>query len=100
MNSDTHFLPQEKLTKATNKKMDYEVVKNMQGFSEKIITDIINRSALLARHADQDIIDVNEISIIIEKDFDYSFGSRTILPDRKTPSNEHIERMAELSRQK
>lgn len=100
MNIENHFLPQEKLSKYTNKKIDFEVVKNLQSFSEKVLTDILNRSALLARHADKDIIDAEEISIVIEKDFDYSFGHRSIFPDRQMPTNEHIERMAELSRQK
>ena len=100
MNSDSHFLPPENLVKVTNKKIDFDVIKNTQSYSEKVITDIINRSALLVRHADSDTIDVAEISIIVEKDFDYSFGLRNILVEKNLPSNEHVERMAELSRQK
>lgn len=100
MNADTHFLPPEKLMRVAGRKMEFDVVKNIQGFSEKIITDTINRAALLARHADSEVIDVSEISIVIEKDFDYSFGLRSILNEQNVPANEHIERLAELSRQK
>lgn len=100
MNQDEHFLPQEKLLKATGKKIDFEVVKNIQGFSEKIITDIIYRSALLAKHKDGDVIDASEIAMVIEKNFDYSFGMRSLYSDKPLPSNEHTEKMAELSKQK
>lgn len=97
---ENHFLPAEKLIKATGKKIEQDVIKNIQAYSEKIITDIINRSALLARHYDKDTIDASEISVIVEKDFDYSFGLRSILEEATTPSNEHIERMADISRQR
>lgn len=100
MNTETHFLPPEKLIRTAGRKMEFDVVKNIQGFSEKILTDVINRAALLARHVDSEVIDVSEIAIVIEKDFDYSFGMRSILNERNTPANEHIERLAELSRQK
>lgn len=95
-----HFLPPDKLQKATGKKIDQDVVKNIQAYAEKIITDIINRSTLLARHCERDTIDASEISVVVEKDFDYSFGLRSILEEAGTPSNEHVERMAEISRQR
>jgi len=97
---ENHFLPPEKLQKATGKKIDQDVVKNIQGYAEKIISDIINRAGLLARHYDKDTIDASEISVIVEKDFDYSFGLRTILEEANIPANEHIERMADISRQR
>jgi len=95
-----HFLPQEKLVKLTNKRIDTEAVRNIQTFTEKIITDIINRSALLARHNNNTVIGAKEISIIIEKDFDYSFGQRALLGEKNLPSSEHVDRLAELSKQK
>lgn len=97
---DGHFLPISNLLRVTNKKMDNDVARGMQNYAEKIITDIINRSALLARHVDKDVIDAQEISIVVEKDFDYSFGLRNIFEEKNTPTSEHIERMAEISRQK
>lgn len=100
MNTESHFLLPENLLRLTNKKIDFDVIKNTQSFSEKVLTDIINRSALLSRHADSDVIDVNEIMFVVEKDFDYSFGLRNIMKESALPTNEHIERMAELSRQK
>ncbi len=100
MNYEGHFLPPEKLVKLTKKKMDFEVVKNLQSFTEKIITDILNRASLLTRHKNSDIIEAKEISIIVEKDFDYTFGIRTIGNTSKPSSNDHVEKMAELSRQK
>ena len=80
--------------------MDPEVVKCMQNYAEKVITDIINRSSLLTRHTEKDVIDAAEISIIVEKDFDFSFGLRTLLEETVLPTNEHIEKVAEISRQK
>lgn len=97
---DNHFLPINNLLRVTNKRMDNDVARNTQSYAEKIITDIVNRSALLARHADKDVIDASEISIVVEKDFDYSFGLRSIFEETGLPTNEHIERVAEISRQK
>lgn len=97
---DSHFLPADNLLKVTKKKIDNDVIRNIQLYSEKVISDLINRSALLAKHVEKDIIDVSEISIIAEKDFDYSLGLRSIYEDTKLPSQEHLDRMAELSRQK
>ena len=100
MSNENHFLKPESLLRTVNKKMDYDVIKSTQGFVEKILNDIINRSALISRHCDSEVITSSEISIIIEKDFDYTFGLRSILPNTNPPTNEHIESMAELSRQK
>jgi len=101
MNSeDSHFLPADNLLKITNKKMDNEVIRNTQSYAEKVITDIINRSALLSRHVDKDVIEPTEISIVVEKDFDFSFGLRNIFEETNQPTGEHIERMAEISKQR
>lgn len=97
---DNHFLPQENLQKVSKTKLDPEVVKCIQSYAEKVITDIINRSSLLTRHADRDMIDATDISVIVEKDFDFSFGLRSLLEETTLPSNEHIEKVAEISRQK
>lgn len=97
---DNHFLPSDKIQKASGKKLDPEVIKSTQSYAEKILIDIINRSALLSKHNDSDVIDVSEISVVVEKDFDFSFGLRNILEEQNGPANEHIERIAEISRQK
>lgn len=97
---NTHFLAPELLRKTTGKKMDMDVIRNMQGFSEKILSDILNRASLLTRHMGRDIMDVSEISTIVEKDFDYSFGMRTHIKERELPTPEHIEKIAEISREK
>ncbi|KAM0680250.1 hypothetical protein GINT2_001635 [Glugoides intestinalis] len=97
---ENHFLSSEKLSKSTGKKVDPDVVKGMQAYAEKAITDVLNRAALLSRHAGKDIIDASDISIVIEKDFDFSFGMRSLFDESHMPSNEHVERIAEISRQK
>ena len=106
MDAENHFLSPKKLQrflKLCNKdagtKIDHEVVKNLQQLIEKFLSDIIHRSALLSKHKGKNIIERSEIQLIIEKDFDYSFGAREILGSNSMPSNEHIEKMAEISRQ-
>ncbi|KAI5149674.1 transcription initiation factor TFIID subunit 12 [Enteropsectra breve] len=98
--TNNHFVIPEKLAKLAKRKIDHETMLNTQSFAEKIITDIVTRSALLAKHTQNNVIDIAEISLIVEKDFDYSFGTRVILPEKNLPTNDHIERMGELSRQK
>jgi hypothetical protein len=97
---DYHFLPQDNLQKLSKTKIDPDVVKSMQGYAEKVITDLINRSSLLARHANKEIIDADELMIIVEKDFDYSFGNRSTMEEPNLPTDEHIEKTAEISRQR
>ncbi len=97
---ESHFISPDKLQKASEKKIEADVVKAIQNYAEKMLTDIINRSALLAAHNGSETIDVSEISIVVEKDFDFSCRLRTILEQENNPSNEHIEKIAEISRQK
>lgn len=99
MNIDNHFLCPKKLVKLLNKKMDRDVIKNTQLLTEKFLSDIISRSALLCKHKGRDIIDNSDICFVIEKYFDYSFGGREIQGNTRLPANEHVERMAEISRQ-
>lgn len=99
MNIENHFLEPKKLSKLVNKKMDKEVIKNVQLLSEKFLLDIINRASMLCRHKGKSVIDTSEVSFVVEKDFDYSFGTREIINMNQMPSNEHIEKMAELTRQ-
>ncbi|EQB62278.1 transcription initiation factor tfiid subunit taf12-like protein [Vairimorpha apis BRL 01] len=99
MNIDHHFLEPKKLIKLTNKKYDKEVIKNLQLLSEKFIMDIINRSSFLCKHKGKNILDVEEVAFVAEKDFDYCFGVREINYIKHTGTNEHIEKMAEISRQ-
>lgn len=99
MNIENHFLCPKKLLKLLNKKMDKDVIKNTQLLTEKFLSDIINRSALLCKHKGKDVVDTSDISFVVEKLFDYSFGGREIQGSTKLPANEHLERMAEISRQ-
>lgn len=97
---ENHFLPSDKLQKASKRKIEPDVIKSVQNYAEKILTDIINRSSLLSKHNGKDLIDASDISVVIEKDFDYSLGLRAILEEQNLPTNEHTERIAEISRQK
>ncbi|WUR03311.1 transcription initiation factor TFIID subunit 12 (TAF12) [Vairimorpha necatrix] len=99
MNIENHFIDAKKLLKLTNKRMEKDVIKNVQLLSEKFILDIINRASMLCRHKGKSVLDTSEVSFVVEKDFDYSFGTREIMNMNPQPSNEHIEKMAELSRQ-
>ena len=97
---ENHFFPQENLQKLSKTKMDPEVVKSMQSYAEKVITDIINRAGLLAKHGNKDVIGSEEIRIIVERDFDFSYGMRTVMDEPNLPTNEHTEKTAEISRQR
>ncbi|ADM11143.1 putative transcription initiation factor TFIID subunit TAF12-like protein [Encephalitozoon intestinalis ATCC 50506] len=99
MNIEHHFLCPKKLLKLCNKKIDKDVIRNLQLLTEKFLSDIIHRSALLCKHKGKNIVDNGDIRFIIEKDFDYSFGGREIQGSKSLPTSEHLERMAEISRQ-
>lgn len=99
MNIDHHFLCPKKLVRMTNKKMDKEVIKSTQLLTEKFLLDIISRSSILCKHKGKDVIDTEDLAFVVEKDFDYSFGIREILNMKNLPTNEHVERMGEISRQ-
>jgi hypothetical protein len=73
---------------------------NLQLFSEKYISDLINRTYLISRHRGNDVILPEDILFTLEKEFDYSFGNREVQNIRKTPTNEHIDKLAEISRQR
>lgn len=100
MEEDQHFMPAENLLKVTNKKLESDVIRNTQLYAEKVISDILVRASLLTRHVDKDTIDVSEISIVVEKDFDYSFGLRALYEESNLPTTEHVDRLAEISRHK
>jgi hypothetical protein len=95
---DDHFLIPERLMRLTEKKMDKDVVKNIQTFTDKILNDILNRAALLSRHIESDTVGAEEISIVIEKNFDYSFGQRILFPSSHLPTDKHTGSMAEISK--
>lgn len=80
--------------------MEYEVLRAMQLFGEKIVTDIINRSSVLARFVGTNMITKNEVALVIERDYDYSFKGRTNFKDKHPINPDHVSYMAELSRQR
>lgn len=99
MNIEHHFLCPKRLLRLCNKKVDKDVVRNLQLLTEKFLSDIIHRAALLCKHKAKNIVDSSDIRFVIEKDFDYSFGGREIQGATSLPAGEHVERMAEISRQ-
>ncbi|CAD25179.1 TRANSCRIPTION INITIATION FACTOR TFIID 20/15kDa SUBUNIT [Encephalitozoon cuniculi GB-M1] len=99
MSIEHHFLCPKKLLKLCNKKIDKDVIRNLQLLTEKFLSDIIHRSALLCKHKGKSTVDNTDIRFVIEKDFDYSFGTREIQGTTSLPTAEHLERMAEISRQ-
>jgi histone H3/H4 len=100
MNSENHFLCPKKLVRLLkHSRIDKDVIRNTQLLAEKFLTDIINRTALLSKHKGKDAIDAADISFVVERDFDYSFGGREEYGVRRLPADEHIDRIAEISRQ-
>ncbi|KAL6122610.1 hypothetical protein NUSPORA_00280 [Nucleospora cyclopteri] len=99
-NKNSHFLPTEKILKAAKRKMEPDAVKGVQSFAEKMVQDIITRSTLLCNHSESDVIDAAEICNVIEKNFDHTFGIRSIIAHKNRPKDSHTEKMAEISRQK
>ncbi|KAI4291202.1 hypothetical protein PAPHI01_0476 [Pancytospora philotis] len=98
MNAETHFLSSEKLSGVTKRKIDPEVARSVQLFTEKIVADIVNRSSVVARFLGTNMITGSEVALVIERDYDYTFKGH-IYFDGKHPANpEHISYMAELSR--
>jgi histone H3/H4 len=104
MNSEDHFLPKMKImelvSQISQERMEKEVVSGIQAFSEKFLSDILNRTCLISRHRGNDMVLPEDILFTVEKEFDYSFGSREICDAGRVPTSEHIERIAEIHRQK
>lgn len=50
--------------------------------------------------AGRNSICVEDLLYIIEKEFDYSFGQRMLNYERKPGTEEHIDKIAEIGRQK
>lgn len=98
--NNNHFLPADKLVKACKRKIDSDAIKGIQGLAEKMVQDIITRSALLAQHAEGDVIDAAEVCNIIESNFDASFGIKANLFENKQPLDSHTEKIAEITKQK
>lgn len=90
--NSNHFLPSDKISRVFKKKIDSDTIKGIQSFAEKMVQDIINRSTLLAQHADSDVIDALEICTVIDKNFDETFGIKADIPEIKTPLDEHVEK--------
>ncbi|TBU08905.1 putative subunit A of transcription initiation factor TFIID [Hamiltosporidium magnivora] len=105
MDNDSHFLPKQKILSLNslikvNNKIDQDVLNNLQQFSEKFVSDILNRTYLVTKHRQSDVITSNDIMFVVEKEFDYSFGQRTHFPYNSVPSTEHTDRIAEVSKHK
>lgn len=97
---DKAIIPRKKLVenlhKISDEKIDSEVVGAMQRFAEKMVTDIVNRACLIAKHGGQEFLSSDDISFIIEKDFDYCFGRRKIDKTTLLPTEGHNTKVAEI----
>merc|ERR1712131_112112 len=93
-----HFVPMDKLVRISKRKMEQEAVKGIQAISEKIVNDIISRASSLCKHMELDKIDAAEISSVINRNFDSSFGMKHAHYDRNRQSEHHLEKMAEISK--
>ncbi|KRH93645.1 putative Histone-fold protein [Pseudoloma neurophilia] len=94
--------PKEKLInlvkETTETPMDREVLLRLHQFSKKFITDILTRASNIAEHRNSNVITDKDIFFVVEKEFDFIFGESEISDVKNLPSNEHVEKMAELSR--
>ncbi|EJW02841.1 hypothetical protein EDEG_02782 [Edhazardia aedis USNM 41457] len=104
MDRENFFIPKQKMVDLFNRnnkeKIEKEVIQGMQMFSEKFVSDILNRTILFTKHRGSNIITSEDILFTVEKEFDYSFGGRFIKGSKSLPTDDHVEKMAEISRQK
>lgn len=104
MDRENHFLPKSKLLELINtissERLEKEVTKNLQNYAEKFTSDVISRSILFSKHRGSNTVESEDILFTVEKEFDYNFGTRQISNVVNLPTDEHKERMAELSRHK
>ncbi|KAF7684338.1 Transcription initiation factor TFIID subunit 12 [Astathelohania contejeani] len=99
--NEKHFMPKTKLKKLNpSYRIDQDVLAILQQFSEKFIGDIINRTHLITKHRGADTMTADDIMFTIEKEFDYSFGNRSIITQKKPPTIEHVEKMIDINKQK
>ncbi|KAI5172006.1 hypothetical protein NEFER03_1251 [Nematocida sp. LUAm3] len=52
-------------------KIDKDATLMISQFMEKYISDILSRSAIIAKHKEKKLITEDEIQFILEKEFDY-----------------------------
>lgn len=104
MDRENHFLPKSKLNTFMstygNERLSPEVSLNLQNLSEKFLSDVINRTILFTKHRGSDEITSDDILFTVEKEFDFSFGNRQIRNVKNLPTDEHKEKMAEISKNK
>lgn len=104
MDRENHFTPKSKILQLINQisteRLEKEVTKNIQNYAEKFVGDVVNRSSMIAKHKQSDIVTSDDILFTVEKEFDFSFGSRVIKSANNAPLEEHKEKLAEISKQK
>lgn len=104
MDRENHFVPKSKILRLidqiSKERVEKDVSRNIQNYAEKVVNDVINRSAMIAKHKQSDIITSDDILFTVEKEFDFSFGNRVIRNTRNQPLEEHKEKVADISKQK
>lgn len=86
----------ENLHKISDEKIDNEVIVLMQRFAEKMVTDIVNRACLISKHKELEFLSHEDVSFIIEKDFDYCFGKRKVNKNTSLPADIYQAKVAEI----
>lgn len=86
----------ENLNKISDEKIDNEVIVLMQRFAEKMVTDIVNRACLISKHKELEFLSHEDVSFIIEKDFDYCFGKRRVNRNTSLPAEAYQAKVAEI----
>lgn len=86
----------ENLHKISDEKIDNEVIVLMQRFAEKMVTDIVNRACLVSKHKELEFLSHEDVSFIIEKDFDYCFGKKKVNRNTSLPAETYQAKVAEI----
>lgn len=86
----------ENLHKISDEKIDNEVIVLVQRFAEKMTTDIVNRACLISKHKELEFLCQEDVSFIIEKDFDYCFGKRKMNKNISLPAETYQAKVAEI----
>lgn len=99
---DLVITPRDKLLdlikETTDVPVDREVVLRLHQFSKKFISDILTRASHLTEHKNNKVITDKDIFFVVEKEFDYLFGESDLFYYKNLPDDEHVEKMAELSK--
>ncbi|KCZ77804.1 hypothetical protein H311_01179, partial [Anncaliia algerae PRA109] len=82
-NEDKSLIPKKNLlnllTKHSNMKIEPEVTLQLQRFGEKMLIDVLSRASMLTKLKKKEIMTIEDVEFIFEKEFDYTFGKKEVI---------------------